>query len=189
MLFRSIEYYQTLGYTTAQWELFLDEYESNTKQWYRLIIPKPNCYNPGIGLVTCQQHKLHWTRFYQGYAEQMRPVYNYNDEKYQANHSVCQAAGYITLYQGRMYKCPPIGVLGHTLGTFDLLDNSDWRPYLDNIVTVGTDSSDQEIADWFVKQAQPEKLCNMCGFTQGPITMEERSHYSKINWNYTIDFR
>jgi hypothetical protein len=88
-----------------------------------------------------------------------------------------------------MYKCPPIGVLNHSLTTFDLTENADWKPYLTDYRTVGTSSTDDEIAEWFKQQKNPEKVCNMCGFT-GPGTREikasERSHILKDYWNYTL---
>lgn len=179
-----IEYHLSLGAKKVYWELWLDEYNINTKRWYRLIVDGKNY---GIGFTMCEQYQSHWTSFYEGYADKMRPVYSYDDKWDIPNHSKCQVTNFITLYNGRMYKCPPIGVLEHTLKTFDLLDNEQWQPFLDNIKTVGIDSTDDEIIQWFDNQKDPEKLCNMCGFS-GParqeITAEQRSHFLKENWKY-----
>ena len=82
-----------------------------------------------------------------------------------------------------------IGVLEHTLNTFDLTDNPQWVEYLNNIKSVGMDSSDDEIIQWFDKQANPEKICNMCGF-EGPKgdswSSDDRSHILKNYWNYKL---
>jgi len=182
-----VDYYLTLpGVKTAEWDLWLDEYEINTKRWYRLQI---NGVATRIGFAICDQYKLHWCTHYKGFAEEMLPVYDYNDAWYESNHARCQANSYITLYRGRMFKCPPIGVLEHTLTTFDIADSPAWAPYLQGYKTVGTNSTDAEIQAWFEQQAKPEQVCNMCGF-MGPngasITGDDRSHVLKNYWNYTL---
>jgi hypothetical protein len=181
-----IDYYLAKGYKTAHWNLWLDEYEINTKRWFRLVV---DGRDTGIGFTTCEQYRLHWTTFYEGYAEEMRPVYDYNDENYANNHAICQTSDYFTLYNGRMYKCPPIGVIEHTLKTFDLTENESWKPYLDNITTVGPGSTDEELAQWFDKSLKAEKLCNMCGFTGprgGSLSGEQRSHILKTGWKLNV---
>lgn len=174
------------GIRTAHWRLWLDELEINTKQWYGLVV---NDHETGIALTTCQQYQLPWTTHYTGIGETMKPVYQYNDIHYEENHKSCQTDEFVTLYRGRMYKCPPMGVLNHTLTTFNLTEDPDWKPYLNDYKTVGPDSTDEEIAEWFAGQKNPEKVCNMCGFT-GPkghtITSDERSHVLKNYWNYTL---
>lgn len=182
-----VEYHLSLPHIrSAEWDLWLDEYEMNTKRWYRLMI---NGLQTPICITTCDQYKIHWCTHYAGHAENMRPVYGYNESWHAGNHERCQAKDFVTLYRGRLYKCPPIGVLEHSLDTFGLTDQSDWVPYLKNYKTVGMESSDDEIAAWFELQKQPEKVCNMCGFT-GPadhtITAEERSHHLKNHWKYTL---
>lgn len=171
---------------TAEWEMWLDEYETNYKRWYRLVV---NGHNTGINIAVCDQYKLSWCTHYQGFGSEMTPCYDYNDQWYEENHPKCQARDFVTLHNGKLWKCPPIGVLEHSLKTFGIADRADWAPYLQNYQTVNTASTDAEIAEWFEQQKLPEKVCNMCAFA-GPknvkITAEERSHYLKNHWKYTL---
>jgi hypothetical protein len=184
---RIVDYYLTLpGIRSANWNLWLDELEINTKQWYRLLV---NGQATRIGFATCEQYKLHWTKFYDGYAETMKPVYNYDDNYWESNYHRCQTNNFTTLYRGRMYKCPPVGVLEHTLTTFNLTEDPDWRPYLDNYKSVGPENTDEEIQAWFEQTYKPEYICNMCGFSGpkgGGFTGEQRSHILKNYWKYTL---
>jgi organic radical activating enzyme len=175
------------GVESAAWECWLDESDVNTKQWFRIRSNKDDTSR--TGLTTCDQYKLSWCIHYTGTGTDMRPVYNYNDQWAAPNHARCQTNNFVTLFKGRMWKCPPMGVIEHTLETFDLTDHPDWAPFLDNYVTVGPESTDSEISDWFRRQSQPEQVCNMCGF-EGPnsqeITSEARSHVLKNHWNYSV---
>lgn len=182
-----LDYYKIImPDATVAWELWLDESAINFKQWFRLTV---NGHAHGIGFGVCEQHKLHWAMHYTGRGETMRPVYDYNDVWYTNNHKSCQTNNFPNLYQGRMYKCPPMAVLEHSLDTFDIEDQPEWKPYISDYVTVGTESTDEEIVNWFTQQKNPEKVCNMCGH-QGPksksISGETRSHELKNNWNYTL---
>jgi organic radical activating enzyme len=182
-----LEYYLSLpGVTSAKWNLWLDEKDINTKQWFNLVV---NGRSTRIGFTTCEQHKLHWCKHYDGYAEEMHPVYDYNDTWYESNFKSCQTNDFITLYRGKMWKCPPMGVLEHTLNTFNIQDRADWAPFLNEYKTVSPDSTDEEIQAWFSRTLTPEKVCNMCGFngpSGGSITGEDRSHILKNYWKYTL---
>ena len=174
------------GVKEAHWDLWLDEYEVNTKRWYRLIVDGTQTR---IGFTTCEQYRLHWCKHYEGYAEEMTPVYQYDDVWYTDNFNRCQTNNFITLYRGRLWKCPPMGVLAHTLDTFNIAETPAWAPFLQDYKTVGPDSSDADIQSWLEKTKTPEKVCNMCGFA-GPngasITGDQRSHVLKDYWNYTL---
>jgi hypothetical protein len=114
----------------------------------------------------------------------MRPVYDYNDIHFEENHKHCQARYFVTLYKGDIYKCPPIGVLEHTLTTFNLTETEYWQPYIKDYNKLRHLASDSDIINWFKLQDTPEKVCNMCGFS-GPDAVGqniERSHYLKLNW-------
>jgi organic radical activating enzyme len=181
------DYHRTLpGVKTVEWNLWLDEYDTNFKRWYELKI---NGHGTTIHIAICDQYKLPWCTHYQGTGPEMEPCYNYNDVWYTDNHKFCQAKDFVTLYNGNIYKCPPIGVLGHTLDTFRINDRADWAPYINNYQALSTNSSDEEIAHWIERQKQPEQVCNMCAFA-GPknvkITSEDRSHYLKNHWKYTV---
>ncbi|CAB4129175.1 Radical_SAM domain containing protein [uncultured Caudovirales phage] len=174
------------GVRKASWDLWLDESAINSKKWYVLLV---NDKNTGIGFTVCEQHSISWTTHYTGIGETMQPVYQYNDSLYTSNHSFCQAKKFVTLYRGRLYKCPPIGVLEHTLTTFNLTKDPSWEPYLQEYKTVGTESTDEEIITWLETQKNPELVCNMCGYS-GPkgstVTPDQRSHVLKNYWNYTL---
>ena len=174
------------GVTAAYWDLWLDERDINTKQWFRLIV---NGKNTRIGFATCEQYKLPWCKHYEGHAEEMRPVYDYNDTWYESNFKSCQTNDFVTLYRGRMWKCPPMGVIEHTLNTFGLQDHPRWVPYINEYKTVDPDSTDQEIQEWFNRTKTPEKVCNMCGFNGpngGSVGAVQRSHQLKNYWKYTL---
>ena len=174
------------GVHSAEWDLWLDEYEINTKRWYRL---KVNGVSTRVGFTTCEQYRLPWCIHYKGYAEEMLPVYDYNDSWYVDNFNRCQTNNFITLYKGRMYKCPPMGVLEHSLNTFNIADIPEWQPYIKDYQTVSPASTNEEIQAWFNRTLGPEKVCNMCGFmgpNGGSISGEQRNHELKIHWNYRL---
>lgn len=173
-------------YRNGDWNLCIDEYAVNYKRWYFLDTCNGRSRS---GFTVCDQYKLHWCMHYTGRGETMRPVYNYDDEYYVGNHELCHTKNFVTLYKGQMFKCPPVGVLKHSLETFDLVDNPDWARYLQNYNTVTPASSDQDIQAWFAEQQTPEKICNMCGFTgpkSGSISGESRSHVLKNYWKYSL---
>jgi MoaA/NifB/PqqE/SkfB family radical SAM enzyme len=177
---------------SIEWKIWLDESETSHKQWWALteVTTTPNL-NHFCKLTVCEQYQLPWTQHYTGIGESMRPTYDYNDEWYKDNHRYCQAKSFVTLYKGVMYKCPPVGVLAHTLNTFNLSVQDDWKPYLDNYQIVTTTSTDAEIQDWFKRQEKPELVCNMCGYA-GPNGASiqgvdrDRHHEFKDHWNYTL---
>jgi MoaA/NifB/PqqE/SkfB family radical SAM enzyme len=174
------------GVTNAKWDLWLDETDINTKKWFRMVV---NGKPTRIGFTTCDQYRLPWCTHYTGIGEEMLPVYNYNDSWYEQNHARCQTNSFVTLFKGRMWKCPPMGVIEHTLNTFNIADNPAWEPFIKDYKTVGPESTDKEIQEWVERQKNPEKVCNMCGF-EGPngasITGDERSHILKNYWNYKL---
>jgi organic radical activating enzyme len=182
-----LDYYTTLpDVQSVRWHLWLDETDTNQKKWFNLEV---NGYASAIGFAVCEQYKLPWCIHYTGFGDQMRPVYDYNDSWKDENHQYCQAKKFTTLYRGNLYKCPPVGVLEHSLTTFDIDKLPEWAPYLDQYKTVGINSTDEEIAAWITNQACPENVCNMCGFA-GPksriLTADDRSHVLKNHWNYTL---
>lgn len=167
------------GWEKSEWVLWDDTWE---KFWYNLEWEPGRASN--LNFVICEMHKLAWCTHYTGYGETMLPVYDYNDIHFDENHKHCQARDFVTLYKGKLYKCPPIGVLEHTLSTFGLTEKDQWSPYLANINSIDQSVTDHDIATWFDIQNRSEKLCNMCGFS-GPNAVGQnlqRSHYLKTNW-------
>jgi organic radical activating enzyme len=179
-----VEYYLTLPEVkVAYWDLWLDENTTNKKQWFNLVI---NGQKSKLGLTVCEMYKLHWVPHYNGSGPTLKPVYDYHDEWFQENHSHCQTKKFLTLYKGILYKCPPIGVLEHTLETFGLKDTAEWKPYLDNYQYLSAYSSDVQISDWIKTQQNPELVCNMCGFSGPNNHTINRSHLMKMNWKYNF---
>lgn len=187
-VYKNIELFKSAvtKYRNGEYNLWLDEYDINYKRWYGLDI---NGLRSRAGFTVCDQYRLPFVKHHTGYGETMRPIYNYNDTWAEENHNICHTKNFVTLYRGNMYKCPPIGVLEHSLDTFGIGDLPEWAPYLKNYKTVGINSTDNEITDWFTRQASPENVCNMCGFSgpnSGSISRDFRSHQLKNYWNYTL---
>lgn len=174
------------GVTSADWDLWLDETDTNQKKWYRLRV---NGQSTVIGLTICEQFNLPWCIHYTGYGNDMRPVYDYNYSiNYIPNYKLCQTKKFITLFKGEIFKCPPLGVLEHTLTTFNLLDHPDWKPYIKDYKRLTTSASDEEIVEWFKEQKIAQLVCNMCGFygeKADTITSESRDHWFKKHWKIT----
>jgi MoaA/NifB/PqqE/SkfB family radical SAM enzyme len=165
-----------------EWVMWQDDIE---KKWYNLHV---NGLSTNISFVVAEMYKLTWCTHYDGYAEEMKPVYDYNDIYFEENHNWCQAKPFVTLYKGDLYKCPPIGVLEHTLNTFKIQDLEIWTPYIKEYKKLQFNSTESEIVNWFETQKKPEKVCNMCGFA-GPKNRVLRGNMFnslKSNWKYPI---
>lgn len=180
----TLEYLQNQYPTNhIEWNLWLDEPEIY-KSWWRIDI---DGRDTRIRVTTCEQHKIYWQAHYKGSENNLLPFYDYNDNWHVDNHKFCQAKNFINLYKGRLYKCPTVAVLGHTLQTFNLTSHKEWEPYLKNYQFLDVSSTDQEINDWFVKQNVPEKVCNMCGFAGPNYTNGHLNrHELKDNWKFEI---
>lgn len=161
------------------WNLWLDE-EEIYKKWWRIDI---DGIDTRIRITSCEQWRIYWQAHYKGKEQFLQPYYNYNDQWYNDNHSLCQAKEFVNLYNGQLYKCPTTAVLRHTLETFNLQNNENWVPYLENYKSLTTDASDKEVIDWFNSQEVAEKICNMCGFA-GPnwSSGHINRHEPKVNW-------
>lgn len=109
---------------------------------------------------------LAWVSHYQGHGDSLAPGNNFDCDKFVESHSYCEAKQFIQLYNGALYKCPPLAVLDDTLSKYNYPNKNIWQPWLDyRPLTV--ESSDSEIANWLDTQAKPEKYCNMCFGGQG----------------------
>jgi MoaA/NifB/PqqE/SkfB family radical SAM enzyme len=179
-----IDYYLSMpNVKTAEWYLWLDESETAHKQWFTLVV---NGEGTNIGFTVCEMYKLFWASHYNGSGPTVVPNYDYNDQWYKENHGHCQAKEYMTLYRGTLYKCPPVGVLEHTLDTFNLKETTEWKPYIDNYKSLPAFSTDNKIIDWMNRQKEPELVCNMCAFSGPNRKTIDRSHFLKPNWKYTL---
>jgi organic radical activating enzyme len=168
---------------TVVWNLWLDE-EEIYKKWWRIDI---NGVDSGIRITRCEQHKIPWQAHYQGVEGSLKPFYDYNDSWHSDNHKFCQAKNFVNLYKGKLYKCPTVAVLEHTLDTFNLTDDPDWSPYLENYPSLDITADNEEIIAWFRDQKYPEKVCNMCGFSGPKYTNGHLNrHELKEGWKYQV---
>jgi hypothetical protein len=62
------------------------------------------------------------------------------------------------LYKNKIYKCGPIANLRDTLELHKLLDDPDWKFYLDYIGYASTDNLDELINNF----DKPNSICSMC---------------------------
>lgn len=165
------------------WNLWLNESEI-FKSWWRIDI---NNRDTGIRVTSCEQHKIPWQAHYQGFEETLKPIYSYNDPYYVENHKFCQAKNFVNLYKGKLYKCPTVAVLEHTLNTHNIGHSVEWAPYLQNYNSLDSTANIEQITQWILQQKVPENICNMCGFS-GPkgTNGHLNRHELKENWNYKV---
>lgn len=85
----------------------------------------------------------------------------WNDQQPSKSYSKCGVSTYPIIYKGKLYKCPPISMLKTHLEKFDMLDDPDWKPYLNY---KGLDvECDDEVLEAFVKNIfHPHQICSMC---------------------------
>lgn len=165
----------------VNWNLWLDEPDI-FKSWWRIDIDD---YDTGIRITTCEQHKIPWQAHYQNKEERLKPFYHYDDNWFKDNHKFCQAKNFVNLYKGKLYKCPTVAVLGHTLQTFNIHNDNDWEPYLKNYQSLSTTATYNEIEAWFKTQQNPEQVCNMCGFSGPKYTNGHLNrHEPKDGWKF-----
>ena len=164
-----------------EWVLWLDEKEIY-KQWWRIEIDGADT---NIRITTCEQFRIPWQAHYQGSDLTLEPFYNYNDKWYTENHKYCQAKNFINLYQGKIYKCPTVAVLEHTLKSFNINNKESWQQYLSDYKSLNLNATDSEIKTWFETQKLPENVCNMCGFSGPKYTNGHLNrHELKEGWKY-----
>lgn len=166
-----------------EWVLWLDEPEIY-KQWWRIEIDGTDT---NIRITTCEQFQIPWQAHYQGSETTLEPFYNYNDVWHTENHQHCQAKYFINLYQGKLYKCPTVAVLEHTLTSFNINEKAEWKEYLEKYPSIDVNATDQEIDEWIERQKTPENVCNMCGFAGPKYTNGHLNrHELKDGWKYIM---
>lgn len=144
-----------------QWEVG-SPWDTPSKIFHRLVNSQGHCY---ILINMTHQYDDHFVSHYRGHGETLKPWHDYNhDEKLYDNHRMCHITNYVQLYDNRLWKCPPRGVLNQTLEAYNLTEDPDWAPYYNEYESLGLDASEEKIATWFERQRLPEKTCNMCGF-------------------------
>jgi len=95
-----------------------------------------------------------WTQRYVGIGAEMRPFRDGAPEKSWAG---CPAKECLTLFEGRLWKCPPIAYLRLLPSHFSL--HSDWNPYL-SYQGISAECSEAELKDFL--ERKEEFICGMC---------------------------
>lgn len=95
-------------------------------------------------------------RLYRGIGKTMLP---YEDNDPQSSYENCGAKTCITMYRGRLWKCPKVAYLRSALRKFDLENSPPWQPYL-NYEGVGLDASHKQLETFLSRKA--EDVCKMC---------------------------
>jgi len=89
-----------------------------------------------------------------------------------ASYGACGVSIFPIIYDGVMYKCPPISMLKTHLKKFNRLDDDDWNPYL-KYSGITTQSSDIEIEKFIKNITQPHWICEMCPANPSLVPQKE----------------
>lgn len=95
-----------------------------------------------------------WQRMYRGYGKQMEP---YADGQPATSWSNCLSKWCLNLFEGRLYKCPPVAYLPMLDRRHGLLPS--WDPYL-KYRPLEPDCSDDELRAFVARRV--EAVCGMC---------------------------
>lgn len=108
---------------------------------------------------------------YQGEYGSMKP---YNNNPIQA-FKICTQQICPLLYDGKLYKCSSVGMLGRVLADHNQINDVDWQPYLNQGLSL--DCSDEELSAWANNFGKPAKVCKMC-----PTSADNpyHPHYSTV---------
>lgn len=118
-----------------------------------------------------------WVGHYDGHGNTLRPGREFDHFKHIEHHGFCEAKEYIQLYNGSLYKCPPMAVLEDTLARYDYPNRELWEPWL-AYQSLPAGSTNEAIAQWLAVQAGPEKYCNMCFGEEPP----RQTHTIKVKY-------
>lgn len=78
-----------------------------------------------------------------------------------ASYAACGVNIFPIIYDGRLYKCPPISMLHTHLAKFNRLDDVDWQKYL-KYKGVGLDANEETIEQFIDNITSPHEICGMC---------------------------
>jgi hypothetical protein len=95
-----------------------------------------------------------WTRKYLGFGNSLTPFEDGNPRK---SWELCNARNCLTLFEGCLWKCPPLAYLKIIAKNFNL--KPDWNPYL-AYSGLESDCSDTALKNFLSKEEEP--VCAMC---------------------------
>lgn len=136
--------------------------------------PRPEDYKWGAPIDS--KKKLNFQVFYKGRGADIKP-FDLDDIVESKKHCTCKT---LQLYRGRLYKCAPIAYIGEALDKAGVVDDPDWRPYLD-YTPLSPDCTNEELTDFMNKQPGPEWTCGMCPPFSNVILSEEREIVASIS--------
>jgi len=126
---------------------------------------------------TANDDTRRWVSHYLGHGATLRPGREFDHFKHIEHHGFCEAKEYIQLYEGSLYKCPPMAVLEDTLARYNYPNREQWEPWL-AYQPLPAGAADETIAQWLTMQSGPEKYCNMCFGEEPP----RQTHTIKVKY-------
>lgn len=104
-----------------------------------------------------------WIRRYHGYGSAMRPFRDNNPKR---SWEICPTATDCQLFQGKLWKCPPLAYLKLQDAKYKL--SSEWEPYL-KYRPLEPNCTEEDLDTFFDKEE--ESYCSMC-----PANLEKFEH-------------
>ena len=98
-----------------------------------------------------------WVKHYEIENNQIVPNNSFDGDEYIKSHEWCHIKDFINLFEGRLYKCPPMAVLNDYLQSRDSY-NPVWNDWLE----YNSCGLDDDLESWLSTQSGPERVCNMC---------------------------
>jgi organic radical activating enzyme len=91
-------------------------------------------------------------------------------------HKLCTQTYCPLLFNGRLYKCSSVALLGNVLRDHGLSDDQSWHPYLE-YQGIGPEDSDADIASWIENYSKPHGICRMCPTSKDHAIMD---HFNSV---------
>ena len=99
-----------------------------------------------------------WYDYRQNVQGNLKP---WQDKNPASSYRNCSANIYPIIYKNKLYKCPPISMLETHANKFNLINDEDWKPYLE-YKGLGIDCSNYELQGFIHNIFEPHAICNMC---------------------------
>ena len=104
-----------------------------------------------------------WTRRDNGVGSAMEP---FDDKRPRLSWENCPAKGCPQLFEGKIWKCPPLAYLQLQARKYDLSER--WKPYLE-YQPLTPDCTPDELSAFFERQEEP--CCGMCTSKTLPLEL------------------
>lgn len=112
----------------------------------------------------------------------IEPARDYNSTDAPWPHKTCHIKDFVNLYDGRLYKCPPMATIANYGKQTSNFNYKKWRPWLEEYKSCGIHD---DLGSWLETRKGPENVCNMCF----PPTRDWQniSHDAKLKYNIAFD--